>query len=92
MTCSAMSRASLTRSVSLCFPDMKAAAAPDQHHGNPFHVPRLAVLFSLGTVTGPHSADTIKDVPFIIDHLRVVEFQWRMSAVGEVHDEGGRRA
>lgn len=66
-----------------------AAAAPDQHHGNPYTYHVFAVLFSLGTVTGPHSADTIKDVPFITGHLRVVEFQWRMSAVGEVRDESG---
>lgn len=40
---------------------------------------RLALLLSLGTVTGPHSADAIKDAPpFITDHLGLVEFQWRV--------------
>lgn len=41
---------------------------------------RLADVCSPGTVTGPRSAEAIKDVPFIIDHLRVVEFQWRATA------------
>lgn len=34
------------------------------------------MLSSVGTATGPHRDGTNKDVPFITDHLRLVEFQW----------------
>lgn len=66
---------------------MKAASL-DQHHGNPSMSSRTAFLTGnwslVPTVTGPS-----KMLPLFATTSRVVEFQWHMSAVGEVHDESG---